>query len=170
MIYRFVFSVLFLTILSLGCYVDNDALAQEATPDSPAIKSYIDVDEDLWSHFQAFENEAAARNIHLNLVDLEITGVIENIQENGVAGTCQYGRHIHHVTIDRNFWNRSSSLIREMVVFHELGHCVLDRGHEESQNDNGVCLSIMNSGTTSCAVAYNQNNRDFYINELFSED
>ncbi len=132
-------------------------------------QQFTDVDERLWTYFEDFENEAALRGIDLDLIDLEITGAIENITEDGVAGTCQYGAHLTHVTVDLPFWNRSSNLIREMVVFHELGHCALGRGHTETENANGVCLSVMNSGTTNCRLLYNQANRTFYLDELFLE-
>ena len=126
------------------------------------------VDYRLQSYFDAFEYEAAIRGYNIDLAALEITGVIEDIQENGVAGTCQYGRHIAHVTVDRNYWNRSTVNNREMVVFHELGHCVLNRGHLEGEFNNGICQSIMNSGTSGCAVIYNANTKDYYLDELFS--
>lgn len=143
--------------------VDNPTQAQE-TNDS---KVFNLVDEKLWPYFESFEIEAAQRNIRVDLNASQITGVIENISETGVAGTCQYGQHIHHVTIDKPFWNRASNLLREMVVYHELGHCVLARGHTEDEDTNGSCLSIMNSGTTDCIVRYNLSNKEYYLDELF---
>jgi len=133
-------------------------------------RSYPHVDQKLWSYFEDFELAAANRNINIDLVDLEISGVIENISEDGVAGTCQYGQHIHHVTIDLPVWNRSSLLVREMIVFHELGHCALGRGHKEIADSNGACLSMMNSGTTDCRVYYTNVNKEYYLDELFSEE
>lgn len=130
---------------------------------------FEDVDERLWVHFTNFEEEAAIRGLNFDLNELGITGVIENIPEDGVAGTCQYGQHIHHVTIDNNYWNRASFLQREFVVFHELGHCVLFRDHEEGQFTNGICRSIMRSGLGNCRDAYIQANREYYIDELFDQ-
>jgi len=130
-------------------------------------KSYPLADKDLWVYYHSFEKEALLRGYNYDLALLEISGVIENIVEDGVAGTCQYGNHIHHVTIDKSFWENASTLKREMVVYHELGHCVLYKDHNEDYNREGTCLSIMNSGTAPCTVAYTYQNRDYYIDELF---
>jgi len=135
---------------------------------SSVSKSYNEVDRALWPYFEAFEEAAERYNLNIDLEQLDITGVIEEIPEEGVAGTCQHGLHIHHVTIDINFWNQFSSNRKEMVVFHELGHCVLGRGHTEEEDDNGSCLSIMNSGTSGCNVLYNKTNKTYYLQELFS--
>lgn len=131
-------------------------------------KQYSNVDEELWSHYAEFEIEAEKRGFSFDLDNLSIGGEIAEIDENGVAGTCQYGSAINnHVTIDETFWLRSSNLIREFVVFHELGHCALLRGHDESQNAQGLCLSIMRSGLGTCRDAYSIENRDAYLDELF---
>lgn len=160
-----------MTFLSLSsCYVDESSEANLNTspPDILSSKTYPLADEDLWIYFEEFEQQAALRDIDIDLTKLKITGVIENISEDGVAGTCEYGQHIHHVTVDKEFWSKSSYLRREMVVFHELGHCVLAKDHNEDSNRENVCLSIMNSGTGDCRVDYNSQNRDYYIDELFS--
>jgi hypothetical protein len=55
-----------------------------------------------------------------------------------------------------------------MVVFHELGHCYLGRGHSEETHPNGVCKSIMRSGNGGCFDNYNSTTREAYLDELFS--
>jgi len=156
----------FALLITIGCFPEFEDNNPELN--SPLnSKSYLEVDSQLWEYFELFEVEAASRGYSINLINLEITGAIERISEDGVAGTCQYGNHIHHVTIDRDFWNNSSALGREMVVFHELGHCALNQGHREAEDNNGSCLSIMNSGTSGCRVRYTNANRDFYLDELF---
>lgn len=163
---KFPLSLACIILLLQACYPELDD-GQDPSLSNQNTNRYPEVDEQLWNYFSSFEQEAMARGVQIDLRNLEISGVIENISENGVAGTCQYGRHIHHVTIDRSFWNRNSHLGREMVVFHELGHCALERGHKEVEDRNGSCLSIMNSGTSGCRVLYSQANRDYYLDELF---
>lgn len=132
---------------------------------------YLNVEQDLWSHFEAFEEEAAKRGISIDLNRHNLVAEIDEIHERGVAGTCQYGRNIaNHVTIDKSFWNRSGYSSREFVVFHELGHCVLNRGHDESIDSKGRCLSLMRSGTKGCIDAYGAVNRNYYLNELFESN
>ncbi len=122
----------------------------------------------MWDYYAAFEDEALKRGIEIDLNSHQLTGNISNISEDGVVGTCQFHfNNPNEITIDRNFWNNASELIKEMVVFHELGHCVLFRGHLEDFDNQGTCLSVMNSGLAECRVRYNVNNREAYLNELF---
>jgi len=153
-------------IIFASCGFDDPS--QVLSPQEQTQNPYINVDERLVSHFQEFERVAAARGIYIDLRDLGITGVIDQIDETGVLGTCQYGLHIHHVTVDENFWRRASNISKEFVVFHELGHCVLARDHSESAFANGICKSIMRSGLGDCRDAYISANRNYYLNELFS--
>ena len=125
--------------------------------------------EELWPHFQRFEEEAALRGYNFDLNALEITGFLEDIPRENVAGTCRYGTHINEVTIDRIFWRNSTLLRKELVVFHELGHCVLFQAHREEVDANGNCASLMNSGTGDCRVPYTVSTRDIYIDELFAQ-
>ena len=163
------FSYLFAFILFISCGFESQ-LIEESNTNENSQNQYIDVDARLIPFFVDFEEEAQIRGYSIDLTDLGITGVIETIQEEGVAGTCQYGQHIHHVTVDQNFWNNSSNTYKEFVVFHELGHCVLMRGHTEDAFANGICKSIMRSGLGDCRDAYINQNRTYYIDELFGED
>lgn len=125
----------------------------------------------LASYFETFKKKASEYDIVVDYDNANITAEIKLIDEGSVAGTCSTNGHdLRHITIDQAFWNRASHLLREMVVFHELGHCVLGRGHEENSFDNGICRSIMRSGLGTCRDAYTPNNREYFIEELFTED
>jgi len=140
----------------------------EKEPALPEVRSFANVDERLWSFFEEFEQEAAERGMIFDLTTHNLRGSITDIDDEGVAGTCSYGfRSPSHVTVDLPFWENSSFLSRELVVFHELGHCVLDRDHSEELTENGFCGSIMRSGTGDCRTLYSQTNRDYYLDELF---
>lgn len=132
---------------------------------------YFNVEKDLWQYYEEFEKLAAERGLSIDLNELQVSAEISNIHNPGVAGSCQFGSAINnHITIDQKFWTRSNNLDREFVVFHELGHCVLLREHDEAANINGICLSIMRSGTGNCRDAYNSQNKSYYIDELFGVD
>ena len=89
---------------------------------------FNNVDPDLWPYYAAFESEAAKRGFDYDLNLLRVSGQINEIDQQNVAGSCRFGSHIDNaVTIDQSFWNRSSTNMKEFVVFHELGHCVLLR-------------------------------------------
>lgn len=162
-----IFITALVAVLLFSCA--QDPVSEEESTDDITTLRFPLADERLWTYFSSFEKEAELRGISIDLHQMEITGEIKNIPESNVAGLCQYGRHIHHITIDAPFWNRADHLTREMVVYHELGHCALGLGHREADNNSGACLSIMNSGTTDCNVRYSQANRDYYLDELFSD-
>jgi len=159
-----VMSFLITSTILISCQSDFSAPESETIN----IEAYQDVDQRLWTHFESFEIEAGKRGLFFDLNALNVTGEIVNISEENVAGTCQYGSHINHVTVDTDFWFRNNDLQREFVVFHELGHCVLKRDHLESSFNNGICTSMMHSGLTRCNVAYNNINREYYLDELFA--
>lgn len=162
--------ILLLALALVSCQKESP-LIEEGVVTIVDPKEYPNADSRLWLYFEAFENEARLRGKAFDLKELNIQGVIEDIDVEGVAGHCRYGSHIdNEVTIDSPFWNRANDLNREFVVFHELGHCVLIRGHEESAHVNGSCTSLMRSGTLDCQDNYNVNTREVYLNELFSKD
>jgi len=47
------------------------------------------------------------------------------------------------IAIDREVWDRSNESSKEWLVYHELGHCVLDRSHRNDRFENGMWKSLM---------------------------
>ena len=125
------------------------------------------VDAALLAHFRSFESEANARGITLDASFSEIEAWFEDIDEGNVVGKCWYGGHgPNEIVIDRAYWQSSTYLELELVVFHELGHCYLNRDHIEAATVNGTCLSIMASGTGNCHSRYSSSTREAYLDEL----
>ncbi|NNF35132.1 MAG: hypothetical protein HKN68_13545 [Saprospiraceae bacterium] len=157
-------------LLLLALLITIGSCNEDPIVEEEQMLPYPGVDDRLWPYFERFELEGEQRGITLNLNTLNIQGRIESIDEEHIAGTCQFrGTSPRLVTIDSEFWNRSSDLFREFIVFHELGHCALRRDHDESASSSGVCLSIMRSGTTDCFDQYSVNTRAYYLDELFSK-
>lgn len=145
--------------------------SEDNTPEEPEERSYPGVDDRLWPYFERFELNAQERGIDIDLVLAGITGVIEPIEEQNVAGTCNFNRNVpNHVMVDEQFWNRVGDLFREFIVFHELGHCFLFRDHLEEEDQFGRCVSIMRSGTGDCRDNYSFSTRQPYLDELFDEE
>lgn len=131
-------------------------------------KMYPGVDERLWIYFERFELAANERGMMVDLIAAGITGEIYEIDKANVVGLCNHNViDPNHIVLDGHFWSRSSILKKELIVFHELGHCYLLRGHNDLINENGTCSSIMRSGTGGCLDLYNTSNRDEYLDELF---
>lgn len=131
-------------------------------------KSYENVDSELWSYWESFEEEAALRGVDIDLEALELVGIFVEIDQDHVAGSCTFSSNQPRVIrIDRTIWKDLPDRYREFIVFHELGHCVLFREHDESTDRQGNCLSIMRSGVDGCRDAYNEDTRGIYLDELF---
>lgn len=144
---------------------------QTGTFEDPTPRLGIDIPESLVPHFQSFQKEAEAQGTVIDYVDASVSAEMTTINQGSVAGTCTTNGHdLRHIVIDQKFWNRASHLTREMIVYHELGHCILGRGHREDSFSNGACKSIMRSGTGSCLDAYTVANRDYFVAELFAVD
>jgi len=158
---------LFLALITIGACIDEDLSVLEQEP----VKEYPLVEASLWSHFSAFEKAAEERGFRVDLSTTPITGVVEEISEDRIAGTCTYGgrTNLRDIKIDKAFWDRASNLSREYIVFHELGHCFLGRDHKEACLANRTYASLMRSGHGDCRDNYNRDTRSFYLDELFSE-
>lgn len=69
------------------------------------------------------------------------------------------------VLIDRSSWFFMDHWQREMLVFHELGHCVLGRKHD-STLINGWPRSLMYPQAAAISSSRYKTYRDFYVKEL----
>ena len=160
------FLILLLFSILISCRQDEAISLTTEESTSPT------VDPALQPFFDEFEYQASLRGITVDLASEKIIGKIEELSEQHVAGQCTYGAHIdNEITIDQTFWNDYPHYyIREMVVFHELGHCFLERGHREGAYADGSCLSIMRSGLETCRDNYFPSTRSTYLDELFYND
>ena len=158
--------ILSIALLMLGACTQDTEVLEEMT--LPAPVGYANVDENLWSYFERFEEEGRRRGVEVDLRAARITGFLDKIEQDRVLGQCNYRRNNHNrVTVDESFWNTTGDRGREFVVFHELGHCFLLRDHREDALLNGVCTSIMRSGTGTCRDNYRRLTREAYLDELF---
>ncbi len=134
-------------------------------------KEYQGVDVELWSYFEKFEKEAAERGVKIDLAVAGITGTIEKIHAHGTVGLCNHRLdQPNHVIIDLNFWASASDNSKEMIIFHELGHCYLERSHNDNKKSDGTCASIMRSGRGGCIDFYNKANKAAYLDELYTAE
>jgi hypothetical protein len=129
------------------------------------------IQDELQPYFDRFTEEGLLRNVTIDFEINPITAELTEIETENIAGRCYHlATQPNHIQIDLNTWLRSSELQREYFVFHELGHCYLQREHLEDVNPNGNCLSIMASGTGVCTPNYRLETRDYYLDELFHID
>lgn len=142
-----------------SCAKDELAIVQRA----------VVVDNDLQKYFTLFEAEGKARGIDVDLAAAQIAGEIITIQEEQVVGQCSVNTSTGEkiLRIDKTYWTKATAMQREFLIFHELGHCFLDRAHIDRADGNGNCESMMHSGLRDCKFSYTPASRAAYLDELF---
>ncbi|MGK0362979.1 MAG: Zn-dependent peptidase ImmA (M78 family) [Saprospiraceae bacterium] len=126
------------------------------------------IEDEIEVYFIRFAEEAALRGIEIDFNELNVEGYFSEISEVGVVGQCQtFSDSSKDLVIETRYWQRIDDIEKEFLIFHELGHCVLERSHIDTQDENGFCNSIMQSGSGECIDNYNLDTREAYLDELF---
>lgn len=148
--------ILILTFLFCSCEKEKESLIH------PEFRPYVD----------RFYDEAESRGITLP-EDLEV--VFSDVFP---SGFCGYGYSSVHPRLVRirnteSCWIGRTDIERENLVFHELGHALLNRSHTNKSFSGGYTASIMctSEGDAFCngfQVFYNDEMRSYFLDELFS--
>ncbi|MFT4566092.1 MAG: RNA polymerase sigma factor (sigma-70 family) [Saprospiraceae bacterium] len=135
---------------------------------SEEVDSILEIDAAIAPIIEAFEEEAANRGRIINITEERIGAVFDETTDNAAGQCVAKSNGEHYIRIDAEYWKNASGLQREFLVFHELGHCVLGRSHEDGKVSGGQCMSMMTSGVGGCDINYSTQTRVAYIDELFS--
>lgn len=134
------------------------------------------VDSEFSSYLQQFVDSAAVRG---RFFDFRRDGLIiefSKLKKNN-SGLTHFENPIR-IEIDRSYWEAITStaggeLMKENLIFHELGHGLLNRDHLNLIFENGDWKSIMCGGekvnNRNWNINYKGIRRFYYINELFNE-
>ena len=141
----------------------------------------FEVPEALLPFVDTFFQEAELRGIDLAHDNLIIT--YGDLTENKLCGSCNSLASTHQqqkiVTLtdpSAACWNNYEQL--EALIFHELGHCLLGRSHQNTLLPNGDPTSLMMDNSISqyspCIYQIGNVNdcnftfkRSYYLDELF---
>lgn len=92
-------------------------------------------------------------------------------QTGNIVGECiVWNDEWREIKIDQDYWDNGTKDDDERMslIFHELGHCILDRGHLNTQwNDNGVDVYVSFMNAYLFFNAQYPEPKAYYINELF---
>jgi len=78
----------------------------------------------------------------------------DNTKPTSVLGTCYFGV-IRHITFNKKNWQYLSLIQQKMVMYHELGHCILNRRHQEDKLTKNQMLNLLPDGCpTSVMVEF----------------
>lgn len=133
------------------------------------------IDPELQPYVDRFLAEAAKRGHDIDLADSGLDMIFEvDISTADYAGQCRYNLGANEIAIDRERWDDSNESRKEWLVYHELGHCVLDRGHRNDQFENGMWKSLMRGDLSSeqsrLPLCYTWDREQYFIDELFDEN
>lgn len=147
---------LFLISVFVGCG-KNDPVYNVAPDFQPYVDRFID--------------QAAQRGIDIDFDDTGLSIVFREAAMTESSGVC---RGNHEIEIEKLFWDDLTDEEKEGLIFHELGHCELDRRHKNDLLANGEWASRMRGSPIpddlSAVINYNEERREYYIEELFNED
>ena len=132
-------------------------------------ETIVFVADEIVTYFDNFEIEAQNRQLSYDLNALKINAELTDIGLPNVIGQSIRSNNSITIRVDRSYWNGASDYNRELLIFHELGHAVLLRGHKDSSDRLNRCISIMRSASSVCNCIYNKTTREAYLNELFNE-
>ncbi|MGC3945258.1 MAG: hypothetical protein QM762_12230 [Chryseolinea sp.] len=128
---------------------------------------------DLHIYVARFIEEARTRgwNFDHSIVEAEYVDVINKSSKI----YCGWGYSNYNGTGKRRIeiskscrWKELSDDDREILVFHELGHAVLNRNHDNEMDCSGEMMSIMNENVPQYKLR-DTDKRKYYVDELFDQ-
>jgi hypothetical protein len=130
-------------------------------------KVEINVDEELLPFYDNFIKQGQSMGMDLSDHSITMNFLPElESKEPGttILGVCTYLKD--HVVINRSAWDKMTIDRKEALINHELGHCILERGHENLiDSETGKELSLMNAYLLKSKDF--KRKYDYYIRELF---
>jgi len=99
---------------------------------------------------------------HIDINDITIK-MVSSFSKPTTIGYCYPAKGEIHLL--ESFWNYASHIEKEALIYHELGHCFLNRSHQ-SGKVNGLAISYMypDNDYINFYDAY----KDAYVEELFT--
>lgn len=120
-------------------------------------KNYGHVDPEFEEYVEKFME---IYNIQVAYIDIYF-----DEQTGSVIGVCKIRGDERDIEVDPVWWGDAGDLDREILIFHELGHCALNQhGHRDFNLSDGCAGSIMNTYHIG-AYCY-EKHYDYYIEEL----
>lgn len=125
---------------------------------APPLIPNAQVEADLLPYVNRFEQ------IWGSQVNFPIYQAVIDPQYGGICSGMGTGAKV--VIINSLHWSTLGEEEKEQLVFHELGHCALNRQHREDLNPDGSPVSIMYHQMFGYLLQYSVN-KQTYIKELF---
>lgn len=145
---RTVLLLISLTLVGCGSGYNDKMIAQEFVP-----------------YVEKFIEAANAAQVTVSFDNVRIQFSEFGEAQNLLGGVCQRTR-FDNVIINRDNWEKASELKRTVIIFHELGHCLLKRKHVDAVTPTGP-VSLMHSAVAAYYMPEVEANFEAYAHELF---
>jgi hypothetical protein len=127
------------------------------------------IDPEFEPYVTRFVSLSQKTNRPMNSANVGIQ--FDDNMDSQTLGICSYGSM--EIRINSKLWKKLSPSSKEMLIFHELGHCILKRDHIEksvlsSDARDTLQISLMASRVLR-SIIY-ERNYETYISELFNGD
>lgn len=116
--------------------------------------------EGFESYIATFEEASIAAGKPVKITNLSIS-LIDELNP-GTVGLCSGGS----IYLLKSYWESADDDMKEILLMHEMGHCVLGRGHTD-ENETIYVPSLMHAKL--CNEVYYRDFKDMLKNELFNE-
>ncbi|HEV7347861.1 hypothetical protein [Telluribacter sp.] len=158
-------------------------LLMACSGDDPLEPTVYDVPKAVEKYVQSFVEEGQKRGINIELenliVEIRTTGTTSGDECGSCTRAGTNGQRKITLVESGLCWKSTIEQNREALVFHELGHCLLQRNHRDDLLTGGAPASLMNSRAVGFyeACAYPIGNEDecdkryrrtYYLDELFN--
>jgi hypothetical protein len=131
---------------------------------------FYDAPDELDSYVQLFVHEGSKRGVHIDPAREGLQVIFGKVKGNH-HGSCKPNNYPKVVTIDSVKWKYISPPHRELLLFHELAHCLLEKQHNDDTFPFGECKSWMRADQSKCKPnVMNAAWRKYYIDEIFSKE
>jgi hypothetical protein len=122
--------ILILLIFLISC-------AQEGIKDPRDGKG---IEQEFLPYVEAFEEACKTKVIDIP-INFEYNMDIKHV---GYCQVFSQGKYsFKQIKIDPDFWYNSTPSVKAWLIYHELGHCHFNLGHDDSVNENKEPANIM---------------------------
>jgi len=130
---------------------------------------FMPILNEFWADSAEFGGSQDRKNVPINFATTAI----------GRSATCKHYHYLDYGTrrtdieilVNPHHWEISTDMDRKSMIYHELGHCLLGREHNNSMVDfDGAQIkgSIMN--TITGGTLNRRESDSYYLHELFNDD
>jgi len=136
----------------------------------------INVEEVFAPYVSSFIEEGSKRGFDIDFSDTGLSILFGNTPNASASCSEIAGEDwgSHQILVNKDVWKTLNDSLRQRLIFHELGHCELNRSHKNDKFEDGSWVSMMRGDPLSrqdelLPIPYFGFRKDYYIDELFDE-